>query len=304
MGGGFSQIGSSNDVSMVNQQGFNDVNAQIQSMLNSGNQNNPYMSQAASAFGQMQGLSDNYNNYIAKLFGTGGISSQLAEASRGYDPNAGFNLFQNRQPEFQRMAEAMTENALSGAGDTARSLAQRTANQGMNNTASQLAEAGILGSGAGVGAITEAAVNPMLAAENQLAQTRAGYLGNLNQAMTLGGMQQFQNSYDMQRQQLIQGILGQAGLAESGAGMLGNQLNALGAVGSGYGNLANLFGSQQAGLLGNLAQLNMPEYWQPQYQKDRDWWDYITGGVGMGTSIASLAMGMPSTYQAPSSSNH
>lgn len=290
-------IGSANDVQMVNRDAYQGVQDQLQAFMQNPMSGNPYSGRAESALNQMQGLSGNYNNFIAQLFGSGGnggLAAQLSQATKGYDPQAGYNLFMQNQPGLSGMTENMANRALSQQGDTARSLAQRTAQQSLGSVAGQLAEAGLLGSGAGVGAMTEAALTPTLAAENQLAQARAGYLGNLDTQLTSQLMGQSQSAYDAQRNQLIQGILGQAGFAESGANMLGSRIGALGNVSSGYGNLANLFSSSQANALGNLAQLNAPEYWQPQYQTDKSDLDWGKALAGAGTgALTGAAMGAP-----------
>jgi hypothetical protein len=282
---------------MVNQPGFDAINRLLQGQLGqTQNQQNAYVGQAANMFGQMGDLSGNYQNMIAAMLGNngqGGLVGALNAAGQGYDPNAGFDAFYQQQPQLQQLAENMTNRALTQQGDTARSLAQRTAQQALAGVSGDLASAGLLGSGAANAAMLEAALTPTLNTENQLAATRAGYLGGLNQMLAGQGMQQAQAAYNQQQDQIIRSILGQMQGVESGAGMLGNQIGALGSAGQGYAGLGQLYGSQNASLLGNLAQLNQAEYWQPQYQKNRDWVDYLGLGAQLLGGIGGFATGIP-----------
>lgn len=302
--GGYKPIGSPSDVQMINPEQYgNALNQTLGSIGQYGTQFAGAQGQASSLLGQMSGLSNNYNNLIAQLtggYGQQGLAAKLGQVAEQYDPNAGLNLFLSQQPQLQGVAEGMAKNALSEYGQSAQELARETSRQSLSDTASQLAQAGVLGSGAGTAAMTRAALAPQLEATTNLAQARSNYLANIGGQLASQGLGQAQSAYDTQQQMAMQGILGQMqGVGQAGS-LLGQQISGLGAGAQGYAQL----GSSLASLLGNAqstyAGLSQPEYWQPQYEKTPGFFDYasmaapIIGGLIGGPAGAAIGSGAQS----------
>jgi len=292
--GGYSPIGSANDVQMVNPEQYGSAMSMLSGSMpgySSGFQN--AQGQSSSMLGQMGALSGNYNNLIAQLMGTGGgqggLVGKLGQVAEQYDPNAGMNLFLSQQPALQGVAERMATNSLSQYGQSAEELARETSRASLSDTASQLAASGLLGAGAGTSAMTQAALRPQLEAQTALSQARAGMLSQIGGQLASQGLSQAQGAYDTSQNALMQGVLGQMqGVGQAGS-LLGQQISGLGQGAQGYAQL----GSSLASLLGNAqssyAQMSQPEYWQPQYEKQAGLFDYVS----MLAPIAGSLLGGP-----------
>jgi len=295
MGGGYTPIGSPNDVSMIN----SGQNASALNLLNGqigqyGQQGQSALGQSQALAGQMSGLSDNYSNLINRMIGGAGqqgITGQIGQLAQGYDPNAGFQQFLSQQPALQATVGQMANSALSEYGQNSQELARATSQASLSDTAGQLASAGLLGAGAGTSAMTQAALLPELQAAQQLAQIRAGYMQNVGGQLTSQSMGQAQGAYDAQQQTQMQGLLAQLQGLSGAGGLLGNQIQGLGGAASIYGNAGN----QYASLLGNAssayAGMSQPEYWQPQYEKGTSASDWVSALAPIaGSVIGSLLL--------------
>ena len=291
----YSQIGSPSDVTMLNKGQYSGALSKLNDqMANYSSGMGGFQSQASQALGEIGGLSNNYNNMIRQLmggYGTQGLTGQLQNLGESYDPNAGLNLFLSQQPQLQGVAESMARNSLSEYGQSAQELANATSQASLGATADQLAQAGLLGAGAGTSAMTRAALEPTLAAQTQLAQTRAGFLQNVGGQLASQGLSQAQSAYDQQQNARLQSILGQMQGVQSAAGVLGNQISGLGAQAQGYSSLGSNLGSLLGQAESAYSSLSQPEYWQPQYAKDRDWVDYLTMILGGASTVAAAAIG-------------
>lgn len=255
-----------------------------------------YGSQASGILQKILGNAGNYDNLI-KMMTTGenGLSAQLKgirDSTQSYDPQAGLNAYISRQPELQGLAQQMASGAFGAQNESARGLAQRQSADALSGTASQLAQAGLLGSGAGVSAMTNAALTPTLQMETQLAGQQADLYGNIMGGLSqqaLGGLNQ---GYDAQAGRALQGALGSAQTAQSGFGLLGNtygaQDQALGQIAQNYGQLAGNAQNLYANLMGQQGQLNQPVYWQPQYEAGKNRGANAMSGMAAGASIGSL----------------
>jgi hypothetical protein len=278
--GGYTPIGSSSDVKMVNQGAYDNALQQIQQNIgNYGSGFSGAQSQLGSTLGQLSALSGNYDNLIKQLTGGNGqqgLSAKIGALGDQYDPNAGFNLFLSQQPQLQGIAEQLAKNSLSEYGQSAQELARETSRASLSDTASQLGSAGLLGAGAGTAAMTQAALAPQLQAATQMAQMRSNLIGNVGGQLLSQGFGQAQGAYDTQQQALLNSLLGQGQMIGQAGDLLGNQMSGLGAAAQGYsgmaGNLASLLGNAQS----SYAQMNQPEYWQPQYEKQAGLMDWVS----------------------------
>ncbi len=265
MGGSTSQIGSVDDVKMVNQQGFNDFMGQLGQAMNGFGANMGQSTTAAqNAFGRVNDTATNYNNFLTSMLGTGGAYQNLQNATQNGDPNAAMNSFMSMQPGFNQMAQG----ALSDVYSTGREQAYAAGDAARRSAANELSAAGLLSSGGAVGAMTEATANPILGMESQLANTRANYLG----ALQNNAMGNLTSSY---------GNANQLAAQYAGLGLQGTQglTNAYATAGQGQSALANLYGGLYGQGLGYGASLNAPEYWQPQYEKNPGFLDYLSAGT-------------------------
>ncbi len=309
MGGStYSPIGSASDVQMVNPDQYAKMNSLLQGQVGQyGSQMQGSLGQASSMLGQIGSLSGNYDNLIKQMtggYGQQGLVGKLGQIGESYDPNAGMNLFLSQQPQLQGVAESMARNSLSEYGQNAQELARETSRASLSDTASQLAASGLLGAGAGTTAMTRAALAPQLEAATQLAQMRSGFLGQVGGQLASQGLAGAQSAYDAQQQMAMQGVLGQMQGLQGAGGLLGNQISGLGGVAQGYAGLGSTYGNLLGNATGSLAQLNQPEYWQPQYAKNPGFYDYaamaapIVGsllggplGGAAGTGLAALLSG-------------
>lgn len=322
----YSAIGSPNDVKHINEAQTNSALDMLSSGIGRYGQGlDQYQGQAAQSLARIGDLSANYSNLVKMLMGNGGgeqgLYGKIGQIAEGYDPEAGFRLFLSQQPALQGVAENMARTSLSETGQNAQELARETSRASLSDTASQLASAGLLGAGAGTAAMTRSALEPQLQAATQLAGLRSQFLQNVGGQLTSQGLAQSQGAYDASRESLMRGVLGQMqGIGQAGS-LIGQEAQGYGQMASGYSQL----GSQMASLLGNAqssyAGLSAPEYWQPQYVKDRDWLDYaqlavplvagllggpggaaIGGALGGGLSNLFNGGGGSSSFSSPSMS--
>lgn len=303
MGGSYSPIGSVNDVQMVNPDQYAKMNSMLTGQVGQyGGAMNSSLGQASSMLGQIGSLSGNYDNLIKQMiggYGQQGITGKIDQLAKGYDPSGGMNLFLSQQPQLQGVAESMAKNALSEYGQNSQELARETSRASLSDTANQLAASGLLGAGAGTTAMTQAALAPQLEAATQMAQARSGLLGNIGGQLMSQGMAQSQGAYDASQQTQFQALMAQLQGLQGAGGLLGNQIQGLGSAAQGYGNIGSVYGNLLGNSTGALAQLNQPEYWQPQYQKSAGALDYISAlapvaaafipGVGPAVSAALMA---------------
>lgn len=270
--GGTQQIGSPSDVKMLNQQQYNDFMNQLSQAMGgfkTGMEGN--LSQAQRGYQDVMGTAGNYENFAKQMLGQ---FNSLAGATDNFNPQAASNAFLSQQPELARLANQNISGALSDVYSTGRAQATAAANQARRQAASDLAAAGLLGTGAGIGSMTEATVNPQLQMETQLAGMRSQALQN-----QLGQLQGQTGSL------LGQGYSNAAQMAQNlaGLGLQGyqGQTRALEAGSQGLTNIGNIYGGQYGQGLGLQGYLNQPQYWAPQYSEQ----------TGLGQRFGSAATG-------------
>jgi len=133
-----------------------------------------------------QGDVTNWQNQLKQLLG--GLSSGLgfgttADGGTGtFDPTSAMNAYMSQQPGLAQLANQNVTNALSDVYSSGRSQAQAAADTARRQAASDLAAAGLLRSGAGVGSMTKATAQPMMEMETNLANLRSNaFLSQLGQ---------------------------------------------------------------------------------------------------------------------------
>lgn len=301
------KVGSPDDMKMINS---GDVDAYKKLLggemstakggMNSNQQN------ATNILQQIMNNSNNYTNLIKQMnSGPQGIEAQLQgirEAKDSYNPEAGLNAYIARNPELQGLAQSMAAGAFGPSKESGQALARRVSSDALSGTASELAKSGLLGSGAAMSTMTDAAIRPTLEMESNLAGRQADLYGNLMGnlgSQALGGLNE---GYAMQGQNALNAAMNSAQLSQSNfmnqGQMFGMQDQALGNVAQGYGNMAG----QNAGLYGQLMQsqaaMNEPVYWQPQYMagaKGANWSGAGAGaltGAAAGATVGSLVPGI------------
>lgn len=117
----------------------------------------------------------NYDNWMKQMLGQGGYLGQLMAGTSGMSPQASANALMSMQPAIAKQANSV----LSDVYRTGRSQAQAAADDARRQAAGELANAGLLQSGAGIGAMTEATARPMMEMETNLANARANYIQNM-----------------------------------------------------------------------------------------------------------------------------
>lgn len=280
--GGTQQIGSPSDVKMLNQQGYENFMNQLGSTMGnlwSGMQGN--LTNAQRGYQDVAGTASNYENFAKQMLGQ---FNSLAGATDNFNPQAASNAFLSQQPQLAQLANQNISGALSDVYSTGRAQATAAANQARKQAASDLAAAGLLGTGAGIGSMTEATLNPQLQMETQLAGMRSQALQN-----QLGQLQGQTGSL------LGQGYGNAAQLAQGMAGLglqgMQGQTGALEAAASGQASLANLLGGIYGQGLGVQGNLNQPQYWAPQYQRTPGALDFLTGMANIGTGLMGGSSG-------------
>jgi len=231
------------------------------------------------------GNTGNINNFVNQMTGSRGLYNTALQATKNLSPEAAANSYLSQQQGIAQLANQQADQALSGVYQSTRQLATAAADEARRQAAGQLANAGLLNTGAAVKSMTEATANPILNAETQLANTRANYLAAQQQAMgnavgsltgagysnannaLLNAAQLGLSGMGQQASQLGAAGAGMAQLAQNGlnqqnigANLLNQQLSGLtsgiGANQAGQQLGANLLNMQQAGL-NNAGQLNM-----------------------------------------------
>ncbi|DBA35007.1 TPA_asm: hypothetical protein vir526_00042 [Caudoviricetes sp. vir526] len=285
------KLGAYGNQLMNNQQGQAILNA----AQNIGQQGNSLLGQGAvqaGMYGQNAGniysaLGNvgNVNNFVNQMTGSRGLYNTALQATKNLSPEAAANSYLSQQRGIAQLANQQADQALSGVYQSTRQLATAAADEARRQAAGQLANAGLLNTGAAVKSMTEATANPILNAETQLANTRANYLAAQQQAMgnavgsltgagysnannaLLNAAQLGLSGMGQQASQLGAAGAGMAQLAQNGlnqqnigANLLNQQLSGLtsgiGANQAGQQLGANLLNMQQAGL-NNAGQLNM-----------------------------------------------
>lgn len=285
------KLGSYGDQLMKNQQGQAILNA----AQNIGQQGNSLLGQGAVQAGMYGrnagniysalGNTGNINNFVNQMTGSRGLYNTALQATKNLSPEAAANSYLSQQQGIAQLANRQADQALSGVYQSTRRQATAAADEARRQAAGQLANAGLLNTGAAVKSMTEATANPILNAETQLANTRANYLAAQQQAMgnavgsltgagysnannaLLNAAQLGLSGMGQQASQLGAAGAGMAQLAQNGlnqqnigANLLNQQLSGLtsgvGANQAGQQLGANLLNMQQAGL-NNAGQLNM-----------------------------------------------
>jgi hypothetical protein len=231
------KLGNYGDQMMNNQQGQAILNA----AQNIGQQGNSLLGQGAVQAGMYGrnagdiysalGNTGNINNFVNQMTGSRGLYNTALQATKNLSPEAAANSFLSQQQGIAQLANRQADQALSGVYQSTRQQATAAADEARRQAAGQLANAGLLNTGAAVKSMTEATANPILNAETQLANTRANYLAAQQQAMgnavgSLTGVG-YSNANNA--------LLNSAQLGLSG---MGQQASQLGAAGAGMAQLA------------------------------------------------------------------
>lgn len=362
----YQQVGSANDVKLINQKGYNDWLGQLygrmgrfgmgldqnvgsaqsalqgvmgtskgyQDILNQAYGQQANLNGQASGFlGQMygsgnqagqnltnmSGMAGNLNNYAKQLQSQGsGVGALLA------NPSAATNQYLSMNPALAQLANQNISGALSDVYSSGRAQAQAASDEARRQAASQLANAGLLNSGAAVNAMTRATAQPQLEMETNLANMRAqayqnqlsglqgqasGLLGTGYSNALQGGLQSQQMG--LQANELAGGLYGnaasgyqnlaslygQAGINSqnlaqqyAGLGLNAQQglTGALAAGAQGYQNLGSMYGSLLGQSLGYGSTLNEPYYYVPQYMKNAGLGGLLGSAGQIATGVASI----------------
>jgi len=243
------KIGSPDDVTMLNKdQNQSYLNSLGSAMSNFSGQLGSNTSSAQQMYGKVADSATNYENFMKQMMGGGGMYENL----RNDMSSGGLSSAAN--------------SALSDQYSSGREYASAAGTEARRQAANELSAAGLLSSGGGVGAMTEATAQPIMQMENQLANTRANYM---------------QNRYATD-------VSGAGQAAQLGLGATQGQTQALGTAAQGYGGLANSYGSLYGQGLGYGAQLAEPTYYQPSYGSSLSDW---ASGIGLGDSVLKSIFG-------------
>jgi hypothetical protein len=254
------------------------------------------------ALTNLSSLSGNVNNIIAglssaqmqNLLGSyGSIGQNITNAANAfnnisYDPEAANQALLNNMSGYSNAAQQAANMALSGSNQSARDLATLATQDAMRASSNELANAGLLGSGAANQSILEAAYKPQAQLQSDLANMQASYQGTLMNSLLGGGASLLGQGYATQNQNAL--AAAQAGL--TGAQSQLDVTNS--AVNSQLQNiLAQLQGvSTQGSLYANIADLTQPVYTNPTTVKKPGFLDYLTGlssaAGGAGLLLAGL----------------
>ena len=282
--GSYVPVGSASDVTLLNSGEYNNILQNLYSSMGSNfSQGNSLLQSLGSNYQQLYDNTSNYSNFIKGLLGNSGLYSSLASATNNFDPNTINNTWLSQQNAIAQQANQNVNDLLSDTYSSTREQAQAMSQQAKQQAADQLAAAGLLNSGSGVSALTQAMVNPLLNAETQLAQTRAqamqNQLGILQQGSLSGLTQGYTNAANLAQ------VAQQLGLQ----GMNAQSTQQLAAL-SGLFNI----GSTQAQLGANaqnlIASLSQPQYYNPTYAKQPGALDYLIGAVGAAAPILSKVL--------------
>jgi len=275
--------------------------------------------QSAGQLANMSGMAGNLNNYAKQMQTQGSSMWNIAS-----DPNAAVNQYMSMNPQLAQIANQNISGALSDVYSTGRAQAEAAGAEARRQAATQLANAGLLNSGAAVNAMTQATANPVLTMESNLANTRAqAYQNQLaglqGQAGSLIGSG-YQNALQgaLQSSQLglqanelagnlygnaasgyqnLASLYGQAGLnqqnmaqgyANLGLNAQQGQTAAYATAGQGYQNSANTYAALLGQLYGAGTQLNEPYYYSPQYAHNPGLLSYLSGAGQAAAGLAPL----------------
>jgi len=320
MGGGYSKVGSASDVEILNPQEQAIRDSALQGGLSAASGYNDILSQLGALIAG-NGTQTNWNNVSASQVNSPqAVTAQQVMSS--YNPEAATNAFLAQNPQLQDIAHQQASQSLDPTRRSAEQLAELQAQNAMRSTSDQLAKAGLLNSGATNQALLEASLLPRQQMQTQLSQLQAqqegqnynnllGLVGSqLAQGYSQAGQQQFQSSA-ANAANALQAALANAQnqlQADTTNAQLGTQVglaNAQGQLTADQQSIANLLNAlglqgntlgQQASIFNALAQAAQQQYWQPQYAKNRDLYDYLalltsatggmkTNGSGFGIQI-------------------
>jgi hypothetical protein len=247
------------------------------------------MGQAAQGFGQAQDF--NFGpNMMQRLQSTPGAGQQNALINQltgsAYDPMAAQNAFLSTAPQFQQVARNTVDR------NAAMNRAQQLSQDAQQRIASQFANAGggAVHSGAGLAAMQQGALQPLLDAETQLTQQETQLAGNLmGRAQNQLG-QQFRTAGQLGQQGLGMGLQGLQNLSSQDLQRLQQLQNAqaqqqqLRLQGTqGLGNLG-MQGMQTA--LPQLGSISQQNYWSPEYVTSPTYGQQLLQGLGGAASQA------------------
>lgn len=275
--------------------------------------------QASQNLSNMSGMTGNLNNYAKQLQAQGGMVGGLIS-----NPAAATNQYLSMSPALAQLANQNVNGALSDVYSSGRAQAQGAADEARRQAANQLANAGLLNSGAAVQAMTKATAQPQLEMETNLANMRAqayqnqlsglqgqtaNLLGSGYSNALQGGLQSSQlglqanelagNLYNNAASgyQNLASIYGQAGINSqnlaqqyAGLGLNAQQglTGALAAGAQGYQNLGSMYGSLLGQSLGYGSTLNEPYYYVPQYMKNAGLGGLLGSAGQIATGVASI----------------
>lgn len=234
----YSQIGSANDVTTLNQDEQSTRQSALQGVLNTSN---------------------SYENLLRSLnAGLGSYESGITSAASNYDPTAASNQLMNMSGSLQNIANTAAQSALSGYNQSATDYANTATQDALRATASQLAASGLTNSGAAQASLMEAALAPQQQLATNMAQLQSQYSGNaLNNLLSQTGSS-LSSGYSQLGSQNYNAATTNAA----------NYLNSMGLQSSALAN--------QGSLYNQLANTTQQQYYTPQYSKDRDWTDWVT----------------------------
>jgi hypothetical protein len=254
------------------------------------------------ALANLGSLSGNTNNILAglnsaqmqNLLGSyGSIGQNITNAANAfnnisYDPEAANRALLSNMSGYSNAAQQAANMALSGSNQSARELAALATQDAMRASSTELANAGLLGSGAANQSILEAAYKPQAQLQSDLANMQANYSGNVLNSLMGSGANLLGQGYATQNANAL--AAAQAGL--TGAQSQLDVTNS--AVNSQLQNiLAQLQGvSTQGSLYANIADLTQPVYTNPTKVKKPGFLDYLSGAAGAAGGAGLLLMGL------------
>ena len=306
----YKQVGRASDTSILNQneQGMRQNALSSLSGLQDNYANilkNLTGNQAQSLLGNISSAANGYANVgqgitnAASAFGNID-TSKLTDAANAYNPQAANNALLSQMPNYQNLAQSSAAQSLSQYSDSAKTLAAQATKDALASSANELANSGILYSGAGNQAMMQAALTPQAQLQTNLAAMQSNaYNSVLNQLLN-SGANQLTQGYETQNQNALGAanadIARQSNAAQAGLQAATSQLNVadsnLNAQNSAYNAYLNSIQAQLGALNGqasnysNIAGLTQQQYYTPQYAKKTSWLDYLTAASGAATAGA------------------
>lgn len=308
----YAQVGSARDTKILNPQDA----AMHQNALNS-----------------LSGLQDNYANILKNLTGNqaqfllGNISSaangyanvgqgitnaasafgnidtsKLTDAANAYNPQAANNALLSQMPNYQKLAQSSAAQSLSQYSDSAKTLAAQATKDALASSANELANSGILYSGAGNQAMMQAALTPQAQLQTNLASMQSNAYNSILNQLLGSGASQLSQGYETQNNNALTAanadITRQANAAQARLSAANSQLNVadsnVNAQNAAYNAYLNNIQAQlsgvggQSSLLSNLANATQQQYYTPQYAKKTSWLDYLSAAGGAAGGAAGL----------------